>query len=573
MEPTVEPTQATRTGPVVSPSVPPAHAAHTSRAKRDVDYVFYELTRSICPECRRVIDAKILLRDNKVYMRKRCPDHGGFEALVYGDAQAYTSAARFNKPGTIPLEFSTAIDRGCPYDCGLCPDHQQHTCLGIIEVNSACNMDCPLCFANAGAGFNLTLEEVEGILDHLVATEGRPEVVQFSGGEPSIHPQIVDMMRAAKRRDIRYVMLNTNGKRIADDDAFLAELAEVRPAIYFQFDGFERETYRALRGEPDILEQKLRALDRLAAIGLGVVLVPAVERDVNLHEVGAIVRFALQHPAVRGINFQPAFHAGRHVAFDPLQRLTIPDILAEVERQTAGLFVVSDFVPVPCCFPTCNSVTYALLDGDDVLPLPRVLNVDDYLDYVTNRVTPDLSDDIKRALEGLWSSSAVAGSDAAAQRFALSCAACGLVGGQDGAAAGRLDLSAFASKIFMIMLQDFMDPWTFNQKNLMKCCKEFLLPDGRQIPFCAYNTLGYREQARAQLAARERAHNRARRAGVPYEPEPLTFTFEHAPEAAQLGSRTRRHAVIANGTSHGDRHGDHGRVRRNMRQEGSDGNQ
>ncbi len=119
----------------------------SARTKHDRDYVFYELTRSICPECRTVIDAHIVLRDNKVFMRKRCPEHGQFEALVYGDAQAYTSAAKFNKPGTLPLEFSTAIRYGCPHDCGLCPDHQQHTCLGIIEVNSACNMDCPLCFA------------------------------------------------------------------------------------------------------------------------------------------------------------------------------------------------------------------------------------------------------------------------------------------------------------------------------------------------------------------------------------------------------------------------------------------
>ena len=126
------------------------------RTKHDADYVFYELTRSICPDCRRVLDAHILLRENKVYMRKRCPEHGPFEALVYGDARAYTSSAKFNKPGTIPLAFSTPLVHGCPHDCGLCPDHQQHTCLGIIEVNSACNMECPLCFANARAGFNLT---------------------------------------------------------------------------------------------------------------------------------------------------------------------------------------------------------------------------------------------------------------------------------------------------------------------------------------------------------------------------------------------------------------------------------
>jgi uncharacterized radical SAM superfamily Fe-S cluster-containing enzyme len=492
--------------------------AHVAPTKKDADFVFHELTRSICPECRRVIDAQILLRDDKVYMRKRCPEHGWFEGLVYGDAQAYVANSRFNKPGTIPLRFTTEIERGCPHDCGLCPDHQQHTCLGIIEVNSGCNMKCPLCFADAGVGFNLTLEEVESILDHLIETEGNPEVVQFSGGEPSIHHEIIPMLRAAKSRGIKYVMLNTNGKRIAHDDAFLAELADVRPSFYFQFDGFDSETYRIIRGEPDILEEKLRALDRIAEIECFAVLVPAIERGVNEHEIGEIVRFGIEHPAVKGINFQPAFHSGRHGQHDPMQRMTIPDILQLLETQTDGMFRVSDFVPVPCCFPTCNSVTYAYVDGDSVLPLPRVLDVEDYLDYITNRVVPDLGGEIKTALEGLWSSSAVPGSERAVSQFALSCAACGLPEG--------LDIGVLADRIFMVMLQDFMDPWTFNQKNLMKCCKEILLPDGKQIPFCAYNNVGYREQARLQLEQRTRARARARRDAVPYNPPPLTFSFE-----------------------------------------------
>jgi uncharacterized radical SAM superfamily Fe-S cluster-containing enzyme len=498
--------------------------------KQNTDYVFYELTRSICPECRRAIDAKILLRDDKVYMRKRCPDHGTFEALVCSDAQSYVSSARFNKPGTIPLQFSTEIKHGCPHDCGLCPDHQQHTCLGIIEVNSICNMDCPLCFADAGAGFNLTLEEVEVILDRFVATEGNPQVVQFSGGEPSIHPQIIPMLRAAQARDIDYVMLNTNGKRIADDDKFLAELAELRPAIYFQFDGFDSETYHTIRNEPDILPQKLRALDRLAEINCDVILVPAIERGINEHEVGRIVKFALEHPAIRGINFQPAFHAGRFGGHNPLQRMTIPDVLKLIEEQTDGMFLVSDFVPVPCCFPTCNSVTYAHVDGDVVTPLPRILNVDDYLDYISNRVIPDLGAEIRTALEGLWSSSAVPGSPKLAQEFALSCAACGLPN-------GGLDLGSFADSMFMIMLQDFLDPWTFNQKNLMKCCKEILLPDGKQIPFCAYNNVGYREQVRAQLVAQEPARKRARREGTPFRPQPMTFSFDQDTEFTTTGGQ------------------------------------
>lgn len=499
--------------------VPNGNSARASVIKQDADYVFYELTRSICPVCRAVIDAQILIRDNKVYMRKRCAAHGLFEALVYGDAAMYTNSAKFNKPGTIPLEFSTTRDRGCPHDCGLCPDHQQHACLGIIEVNSACDMNCPLCFSEAGPGFSLTLEEVEEILDHLVATEGNPEVVQFSGGEPSIHPQIVPMMKAAQDRGIANVMLNTNGKRIAMDDRFVEQLAQVRPNIYFQFDGFDDETYRIIRGEPDILPKKLRALDRLAEIGCTVILVPAIEREVNEHEIGKIVRFGLEHPAVKGINFQPAFHAGRHRAHDPMQRMTNPDILRRIEEQTEGMFRISDFVPVPCCFPTCNSVTYAYIDEEKkVTPLPRILKVEDYLDYISNRVMPDLGVEIRRALEGLWSSSAVLGSDKVARGFSFSCSACGLPD-------GGLDVSGLSKFMFMIMLQDFMDPWTFNQKNLMKCCKEFLLPGGMQIPFCAYNTIGYREQARAQLVAQEDARRRARRDGVRYQVQPVRFSF------------------------------------------------
>ncbi len=495
----------------------PSEQAASSPRKKDADYVFYELTRSICPDCRKVIDAQIVLRENKVYMRKRCNDCGPFEALLYSDANAYVSQGKYNKPGTIPLAHATAVAAGCPYDCGLCPDHQQHTCLGIIEVNSACNMNCPLCFSDASPGFNLTLEEVEEILDNLVRTEGQPEVVQFSGGEPTIHPQIIDFVKAAKSRGIPFVMVNTNGKRIARDDRFLEQLNEVRPSLYFQFDGFASETYRALRGEPDILEEKLRALDRLARIGLNVTLVPAIEKGVNEHEIGQIIDFAIKHPAVRGINFQPAFHAGRHLKHDPLNRMTIPDILRLIQDQTKGTFLTTDFVPVPCCFPTCNSVTYAFIDGDKVTPLPRIVNVYEYLDYITNRVMPDFSLEVRTALEGLWSSSSVAGSQKSAGQFALSCQACGIP--------ESLTVGDIASSMIMIMLQDFMDPWTFNQKNLMKCCKEFLLPGGKQIPFCAYNTIGYREQARVQLQSMEPERRRAKAEGRRYKPQAIHFEF------------------------------------------------
>ena len=463
----------------------------SSRVKQDADFIFHELTRSICPECKTVIDAQIIIRDNKVYMRKRCPTHGWFQGIISSDAEMYVDSVKFNKPGTIPLEFSTEVKDGCPLDCGLCPEHKQHMCLALIEVNTGCNLNCPICFANAGIGYSLTMPQVERMLDRFVEIEGDPEVIQFSGGEPTIHPQLLEMIQAAKDRGIRQVMVNTNGVRIARDDRFLENLAKLDPVIYFQFDGLRRETYQTIRGE-DLLDLKLLALDRLHQAGLNVVLVAAIEQGVNLDEVGAIIEFGLKHPAAKGAVLQPVTHVGRHLSFDPMQRVTIPDVIHGIVEQTGGRFILEDFVPVPCCFPTCQVNSYVFVNGESITPLPRMLNIDDYLDYITNRALPKLPNaaDVQRALEGLWSASAVAGTEKTADQFQCACGP-------------GLDLpysmSHLKDHVFQIAIKDFLDSYTFNVKQVMKCCVGILVPDGRVIPFCAYNSVGYREQIREQL--------------------------------------------------------------------------
>jgi uncharacterized radical SAM superfamily Fe-S cluster-containing enzyme len=476
------------------------------RTKQDADYIFHELTRSICPECKAVIDAQVIIRDNKVYMRKRCPAHGWFEGIISSDAEMYVNSIRFNKPGTIPLEFSTEVKDGCPLDCGLCPEHKQHICLALIEVNTACNLNCPICFANAGIGYSLTMEQVERMLDRFVEIEGDPEVVQFSGGEPTVHPQLLDMIQAARDRGIRQVMVNTNGVRLARDDRFLESLAKLEPVIYFQFDGLRRETYETIRGE-DLLELKLRALERLHQAGLSAVLVAAIERGVNVNEVGAIVEFGLKHPAVKGTVLQPVTHVGRHLPFNPMERVTIPDVIHGIVEQTRGRFALEDFVPVPCCFPTCQVNSYVFVDGDTVMPLPRILNIDEYLDYITNRALPKLPNaaDIQKALEGLWSASAVAGTEKTASQFQCACGP-GLE--------LPYSMSHLKDHIFQIAIKDYLDVYTFNVKQVMKCCVAVLVPDGRAIPFCAYNSVGYREQIREQLTL-ERARSKIQLAHRP----------------------------------------------------------
>jgi uncharacterized radical SAM superfamily Fe-S cluster-containing enzyme len=478
----------------------------------DRDEVFLEYTKSICPVCKAVVDGEVNVRDGRVYLRKRCPDHGGFEALVYSDAEMYLDIQRFNKPGTLPLETQTEVRDGCPLDCGLCPDHKQHACLGIIEVNTACNLDCPVCFADSGHqpdGFSLTREQVEAGLDAFVAAEGEPEVVMFSGGEPSIHPQILDFLALARDKGVRNVVLNTNGIRLAHDPRFADRLAELGVKIYLQFDGLDEATHLALRGR-DLRAAKAQALERCADAGLGVMLVAAVEAGVNDHELGAVVRHGISHRAVRGVVFQPVTHAGRHDRFDPHTRLTNADIIHGLAAQCPDWFRTSDFFPVPCCSPTCRSITYLLADDEDVLPIPRLLPMERYLDYLANRVLPDPT--LRGVLEGLWSASSVPGTDAMTDRLAAALRAAGLpddlreLAGDALAACATCGidvpdaLDQLAAKAFMIVVQDFQDPYTLNVRQLMKCCVEEITPDGRLIPFCAYNSVGYREQVRQQLS-------------------------------------------------------------------------
>jgi tetraether lipid synthase len=468
-------------------------AAATNRGGRvDRDEVFLEYTKSICPVCKTVIDAEVNVKNNKVFMRKRCTEHGSFEALLYGDAQMYCASLRFNKPGTIPLATQTEVVDGCPLDCGLCPDHKQHACIGLIDVNTACNLDCPIWFADSGHqpdGFSLTLEQCETAIDAFVRAEGQPEVLMFSGGEPTIHPQILEFIALAHHKGVRTVTVNTNGIRLAHDRRFVQRLAEMehRPFIYLQFDGLDEQTHRQIRGR-DLRRAKEQALAHCEEFGLNVTLVAAVEQDVNDHELGAIIRYGIAHPAVRAVTFQPVTHAGRHLEFDPMRRLTNAEIIHGIVAQLPEWFRASDFFPVPCCFPTCRSITYLLTDGEHVVPIPRLVNLDDYLDYITNRVLPDPS--IRDALEQLWSATATAGSPSTVAQ--LECATCGI------------DLpdqfDAIANSAFMIVIQDFQDPYTLNVKQLMKCCVEQLTPDGRLIPFCAYNSVGYREQIREQLS-------------------------------------------------------------------------
>ncbi|MHA1977067.1 MAG: radical SAM protein [Candidatus Hodarchaeales archaeon] len=455
--------------------------------------LFYNITKSICPKCKETIDAQIVVRKNKVLMRKRCPNHGWFESLISSDFEYYRAIEKYNKPGIKKLAYQTETKEGCPSDCGICPEHKQHTCLAIIEITNRCNMNCPICFANAGREEenNLPIDVIEGMIDNLTSSESNQvEIIQISGGEPSIHPNLLDIVRKCKERGIENVMLNTNGRKFASDQNFAHAVKDAGlNAVYLQFDGFEENTFNKLRGNPNLLKEKLHAIENLFSAGITITLIMTVVKGINDHEIGEILRFVHETEGIMGVSFQPLFAAGRfNLKYDPLDHLTTVDIIKLIENQS-DLYTKEDFFSIPCPEPHCSACTFSYIDPDtnEFTTIKRLVEVEDYLDYFANSTLPiNASQAVKDAIEGLFSMATTPGSIDLVEGY---CTACGI---DLNIRSIQKSFKKYLKHLKMVMIKPFMSAYDLDIKRLMKCCIHQVLPDGKIIPFCAFNTI-YRE--------------------------------------------------------------------------------
>ncbi len=444
------------------------------------EHTFLGMTQSLCPECLALVPAKIIEKNGRVYFRKHCPRHGPREDFICSDVRQY-DRMEFSLPGKVPAQFGAAVERGCPYDCGLCPEHEQHTCLGLVEITSACNLHCPMCYASSGpGGKHLSFAECCSSIDRLVAVEGRAEVLQLSGGEPTIHPDFLRILEYGCAAAVDLVMINSNGLRFAHDEPFTEAVARFRQRleVYLQFDGFSEPGSTVLRGEP-LVATKLRAIESLGRHGIRVILVTTLQPGINDHEIGAIVKFGLERPWITGVSFQPATYSGRHVLPADLERrLTFPDVVRAVAEQTDGLFREDDFLPLPCAHPNCHSLAYAYRAGGQVLPLARFIDARKHLDLLANGITFTRA----RARELI-------------ERYLGRMGCCGGNCGPDAnPQAGDFFGRALAEQlspadVFRITITSFLDAYNFDVRRLMKCCIHHVLPSGHVIPFCAYNVL------------------------------------------------------------------------------------
>lgn len=453
-------------------------------------YLFYALTNSLCSKCLTKVEAKIIFQDGGVYLVKHCPTHGREEVLIADDIDYYRQTQAFVKPGEMPLRFNTPIQNGCPYDCGLCPDHEQHSCLTLVELTDRCNLTCPICYADSGVAEmgahqqprrHRSLTEIERMLDAIVANEGEPQVVQLSGGEPTLHPEFFAVMDLAKARPIQHLMINTNGVKIAGDREFCARLSQYQPGIeiYLQFDSFAVEALRELRGA-DLRSVRSLAIEHLNEFNLSTTLVVTLKKGLNDGEIGKIIDFALKQRCVRGVTFQPIQAAGRLEGFNPKRdRYTLTEVRRAILEQSS-YFQPQDILPVPC-HPDCLAMAYALKFQDKIIPLTGLFEPPTFVDMMPNSIIYEQHPDLQKRVFDLFSTRHSPASATASLQQLLCCLP-------------RVPVPEGLTyeNIFRILIVQFMDAYNFDVRSIKRSCIHIAHPDGRIIPFDTYN-LFYRE--------------------------------------------------------------------------------
>jgi uncharacterized radical SAM superfamily Fe-S cluster-containing enzyme len=454
----------------------------TALLRRSRPYVFWGQTTSLCETCLALVPAKIEVRDNEVWYEKRCDRHGTHSTLISTDAAYWRLCKDYIKPGDRPLSLQSPTEFGCPYDCGLCPDHEQHSCLALIEINEHCNLTCPVCFADSSParGKHLPLPVIERMIDALVASEGEPDLVQLSGGEPTLHPDFFVVLDAVRARPVRHVMVNTNGIRIAQEPDFTARLAEHKRGleIYLQFDSLRREALMDLRGA-DLRRVRQEALENLERHGLSTTLVVTVKRGVNDDEVGEIVRHALEWRCVRGVTFQPVQDVGRNVGFDKSRRVVLSDIRRRIVEDS-GVFGADDMVPLPCN-PETISIGYGLRNGRTVLPVTSLIPREEFVAIAPNAINFEKHPVLREKFMELFSLSS--GANNASERLTEFLCCLPKVTVPSGLG---------YENVFRVAIVQFMDRFNFCLGGVKRSCIHFVTPNGQIIPFDTYN-LFYRD--------------------------------------------------------------------------------
>lgn len=322
-------------------------------------------TGSVCPICLKPIAAERISRGKEIFLKKTCSQHGTFETIIWRGHYDINSWIGINEP-ELPEDIQ------CPNGCGLCPDHLSNTCCTILNITDRCNLNCNFCLADQdNSKEDPTFSEIKESLYKLIKKD--KSLVQLSGGEPTVRKDLVEIVRTAKEAGAKYIQLNTNGVLLGENKQLVKDLAEAGLSfVFLQFDGTEDAIYQKLRNRP-LLDIKQKAIEHCAEYNIGVTLVATLVRDINLSNIGEIIQYGLkQIPKVRGVHFQPVSFFGRipKIPTDR-DRITIDELIYEIEGQTKGLIKAENLLPSSCYHPLCSFHGDFVIDNDSLVPLQK----------------------------------------------------------------------------------------------------------------------------------------------------------------------------------------------------------
>jgi uncharacterized radical SAM superfamily Fe-S cluster-containing enzyme len=481
---------------------------------------------AFCPACHQLspppsleqarrLSGYLAERDARVWLVRGCPDHGRITTLYDEEPEIlrwleqWTAQTKAHVPDTVgnydPIPLA--------YQRGLGEMQTQHTCILLEDITSACNLTCPTCFAESSPSVHGFVSEdviLANVDTRLMRENGRLDVLMISGGEPTIHPGLIPLLERLLERDIQRILINTNGIRIARDDALLAflERHNTRIETYLQFDGFRLETHMAHRAA-DLRRVKQEAVQRLSSAGVFSTLTMTTSKGVNDDEMGDVIRLCLDTPFVGGVSIQPQFASGRSPYLDPMNRLTHGGVLARLGPQTNGLVTWRDLTALPCSHPHCCSIGYLIrTDAGDWRSLVNLVGVEalkGHLDLVSNRIadaqiTAQLRKLVKEALLGLFSERSSLTHPSLAELFRDVCEACDLglstlvrMAGESLLGNPRAFRKLVSERIKRITVKPFMDMHTMLEERLLQCCVHVGTQDGEVhqcAPFCAAQAWG-----------------------------------------------------------------------------------
>jgi uncharacterized radical SAM superfamily Fe-S cluster-containing enzyme len=460
------------------------------------DHVYYSMTKSLCGQCKRAVDAKIQFRGQEVYFDKFCPDHGREEVMVASSVEWYLDALSFLAPSTPPRGDIKEVKAGCPFDCGPCRSHQQKVVLPVVPITSACNLDCPICYTvnKNDDAFMLSRESFAKILEHLVRNHEELDIINFTGGEPTLHPELPALLRMAREAGIRRLTVSTNGLRLKEE-AYVKELAAVDARIVLSLDTFDEEVDKVMLGARTV-KTKLQVLDLLEKHDVTVTILPAVAAGLNDKDVPRLLDLVLTRPNVVSLEMHTLTFTGQGgVGFDRKTRITIPDLHRIVAEATGGRIAARDFVPSPLAHPHCYSICYLLmLDGGGYVPYTRFMPRERVFEllgdslYVQPRAK--VEEVLRDALDQLWAAPEAV-PEAEAIMATIKRLLKEMFPPRGLPIEERQRIAERASKA--IYIHSHMDEESFDVSRIMRCSVGVPETDGSNIPTCAYNVL-YREK-------------------------------------------------------------------------------